>query len=88
MIEPTQNTVQIYQDRAIKIIEGLRATAAKAEDRRFAARTEAHDLAIKVIELEAQLAARDLRIAELEARLTDAGRRVIELEAPQEEPTP
>lgn len=67
MIEPTQNTVQIYQDRAIKIIEGLRTTAAKAEDRRFAARTEAHDLAIKVIELEAQLAATALAPQEEEA---------------------
>ena len=32
MIEPTQNTVQIYRDRAIKIIEGLRATVATTDN--------------------------------------------------------
>lgn len=69
MIEPTENTVKIYRDRAIKIIDDLKATAAKAEDLRFAARLEAHDLAIKVIELNHLLAERDLRIAELEAQL-------------------
>ncbi len=78
MIEPTENTVRIYRDRAIKIIDDLQATAAKAEDLRFAARLEAHDLAIKVVELNHLLATRDLRIAELEAQLAALG----------QEPTP
>ena len=69
MIEPTENTVRIYRDRAIKIIDDLQATAAKAEDLRFAARLEAHDLAMKVVELNHLLATRDLRIAELESQL-------------------
>ena len=63
------DTVNTYRDRAIVIIANLKATAAKAEDLRFAARLEAHDLAIKVVELNHLLATRDLRIAELESQL-------------------
>ena len=63
------DTVETYRDRAIVIIANLKATAAKAEDLRFAARLEAHDLAIKVVELAHLLATRDLRIAELESQL-------------------
>lgn len=75
MIETTEDTVIIYRDRAIKIIDDLKATAAKAEDLRFAARLEAHDLAVKVIELNHLLATRNLRIAELEAQLAARPRR-------------
>lgn len=75
------DTVGTYRDRAIKIIADLKATAAKAEDLRFAARSEAHNLAIKVIELNHLLATRDLRIAELEAQLATPP-------APPEETTP
>ena len=74
------DTVSTYRDRAIAIIADLKATAAKAEDLRFAARSEAHGLAIKVIELNHLLATRDLRIAELEAQLAATAA------APQEEP--
>jgi hypothetical protein len=73
MIETTEDTVIIYRDRAIKIIDDLKATAAKAEDLRFAARLEAHDLAIKVIELNHLLATMALRIAELESQLAALG---------------
>ena len=73
------DTVSTYRDRAIAIIADLKATAAKAEDLRFAARSEAHNLAIKVIELNHLLATRDLRIAELEAQLATTAA------APQEE---
>ena len=66
------DTVGTYRDRAIKIIDDLKATAAKAEDLRFAARLEAHDLAIKVIELNHLLATMALRIAELESQLATA----------------
>ena len=75
------DTVSTYRDRAIAIIADLKATAAKAEDLRFAARSEAHNLAIKVIELNHLLATRDLRIAELEAQLAATP-------APQEEAAP
>ena len=67
------DTVGTYRDRAIKIIDDLKATAAKAEDLRFAARLEAHDLAIKVIELNHLLATMALRIAELESQLAALG---------------
>ena len=76
------DTVNTYRDRAIVIIANLKATAAKAEDLRFAARLEAHGLAVKVVELNHLLATRDLRIAELESQLAVLGIDDAEEEAP------
>ena len=67
------DTVGTYRDRAIVIIANLKATAAKAEDLRFAARLEVHGLAVREVELNHLLAIRDLRIAELESQLAALG---------------